>query len=200
MGYRNNRLFSCCYLWFFKFLSFCCCCFNSDVIQTISCFISYLCLFVKTNRGRYMLCLSFCFYLLKQFGICNIFFLIFSSEVYYCLSVPNKIWEVLCFVQSSIAGTASDLIRYNTSIRDLSSSNRGRLLNQVVFKLWRIQVLCCAWCCCADLALFWSSLYVVIHPLIKSKALAFSIFVKVKCFQTKLKQPIVLSKQLIVCT
>ena len=39
--------------------------FYSDVMKTISCFISYLCLFVKTNRGRYMLCfefvLSFCF-------------------------------------------------------------------------------------------------------------------------------------------
>ena len=49
-------------------------------------------------------------------------------------------------------------------------------------------------------ALFWGSLYVVIHPVIKSKALAFSIFVKVKCFQAKLKQPIVLSKQPIVYT
>jgi len=36
---------------------------------------------------------------------------------------------------SSIAGTASDLIRYNTSIRGLSSSNRGRLLNQMVFNV-----------------------------------------------------------------
>jgi len=33
------------------------------------------------------------------------------------------------------AGTSSDLIRYNTSTRDLSSSNRGRLLNQVVFNV-----------------------------------------------------------------
>jgi len=33
-----------------------------------------------------------------------------------------------------LAGTASDSIRFNTIIRDLSSSNRGRLLNQVVFK------------------------------------------------------------------
>ena len=33
------------------------------------------------------------------------------------------------------AGTASDLMRYNTSTRDLSSSNRGRLLNQVVFNV-----------------------------------------------------------------
>ena len=49
-------------------------------------------------------------------------------------------------------------------------------------------------------ALFWGSLYVVIHYVIKSKALAFSIFVKVKYFQTKLKQPIVLSKQPIVYT
>ena len=53
----------------------------------------------------------------------------------------NQISEVLCYVQSSITETASNLIRYNTSIRDLSSSNRGRLLNQVVFKLWRIQIL-----------------------------------------------------------
>ena len=33
-----------------------------------------------------------------------------------------------------LAGTTSDSIRYNTSIRDFSSSNRGRSLNQVVFK------------------------------------------------------------------
>ena len=33
----------------------------SDVMETISCFTSYLCLFVKTNRGRYMLCLCFQF-------------------------------------------------------------------------------------------------------------------------------------------
>jgi len=32
-------------------------------------------------------------------------------------------------------GTASDLIRYNTSTRDLSSSNRGRLLNLVMFNV-----------------------------------------------------------------
>ena len=36
--------------------------------------------------------------------------------------------------------------------------------------------------------------------MIKSKALAFSIFGKVKYFQTKLKQPIVLLKQPIVYT
>jgi len=33
------------------------------------------------------------------------------------------------------AETASDLIRYNTSTRDLSSSNRGRLLNLVMFNV-----------------------------------------------------------------
>ena len=33
------------------------------------------------------------------------------------------------------AGTASDLIRSNTSTRDLSSSNRGRLLNLVMFNV-----------------------------------------------------------------
>jgi len=37
---------------------------------------------------------------------------------------------MLC-LKLCLAGTASDSIRYNTSIRDLSSSNRGRLLNQV---------------------------------------------------------------------
>ena len=36
------------------FLFFCFYYFNSDVIKTISCFIFYLCLFVKTNRGRYI--------------------------------------------------------------------------------------------------------------------------------------------------
>jgi len=40
-----------------------------------------------------------------------------------------------------LAGNASDSIRYNTNIKDLSSSNRGRLLNQVVFKLGRIKTL-----------------------------------------------------------
>ena len=33
------------------------------------------------------------------------------------------------------AGTASDLIRSNISTRDLSSSNRGRLLNLVMFNV-----------------------------------------------------------------
>ena len=47
----------------------------------------------------------------------------------------NRISEVQCIAQSSIAGIASDIIRYNTSIRDLSSSNRGILLNQVVFNV-----------------------------------------------------------------
>jgi len=47
----------------------------------------------------------------------------------------NRISEVQYIAQSSIAGTASNLIRYNTSIRDLSSSNRRRLLNQVVFNV-----------------------------------------------------------------
>jgi len=43
--------------------------FNSDVIKTIIFFISSLCLFVKTNRGRYMLCLKFLFFFsAKQFG------------------------------------------------------------------------------------------------------------------------------------
>ena len=86
------------------------------------------------------------------------------------------------------------------------SGNSNILLNQVVFKFWRIQTLwrmlkpwlCLMLLCWFSLVL--GSLYVVIHPLIKSKALAFSIFVKVKCFQTKLKQPIVLLKQPIVCT
>ena len=41
---------------------------------------------------------------------------------------------MLC-LKMYLAGTASDSIRYNTSIRDLSSSNRGRLLNQVVFNV-----------------------------------------------------------------
>ena len=70
----------------FKFLSFCCCCFNSDVIKIISCFISYLCLFVKTNRGRYMMCLSFIFYLLKQFRMSNIFWYLALKyiTVYLC--------------------------------------------------------------------------------------------------------------------
>jgi len=31
-------------------------------------------------------------------------------------------------------------------------------------------------------ALLWGSLYVVIHPLIKSQAISISIFMKVKCF------------------
>ena len=39
----------------FSFLCFCC--FKSDVLRTIILFISSFCLFVKTNRGRYMLCL-----------------------------------------------------------------------------------------------------------------------------------------------
>ena len=47
----------------------------------------------------------------------------------------NRISEVQCIAQSSIAGTASNLIRYNTSIRDLTSSNRGRFFIQVVFNV-----------------------------------------------------------------
>jgi len=44
--------------------------FNSDVFKTIILFISSLCLFLKTNRGRYMLYLNFSFYFFsaKQFG------------------------------------------------------------------------------------------------------------------------------------
>jgi len=38
-------------------------------------------------------------------------------------------------INAIFAGTTSDLIRSNTSTRDLSSSNRGRLLNQVVFNV-----------------------------------------------------------------
>jgi len=39
--------------------------FYSDVIKTIILFISSLCLFVKTNRGRYMLCLILVFIFYK---------------------------------------------------------------------------------------------------------------------------------------
>ena len=63
--YRNNRLF---FWWLYQF-SFCCfCCLILMYSKQLSCFISSLCLFVKTNRGRYMLCLISVFISAKQFG------------------------------------------------------------------------------------------------------------------------------------
>jgi len=41
----------------------------------------------------------------------------------------------LVSINAFSARTASDLIIYNTSTRDLSSSNRGRLLNHVMFNV-----------------------------------------------------------------
>ena len=40
-----------------SFSIFCFCCFKSDVLRTIIFFITSFCLFVKTNRGKCMLCL-----------------------------------------------------------------------------------------------------------------------------------------------
>jgi len=61
--------------------------FSSDVIKTIILFISSLCLFVKTNRGRYMLCLILVFFIFLQNSlddyICLWFTLILCSEFLY---------------------------------------------------------------------------------------------------------------------
>jgi len=43
----------------YQFVCFMLLLFNSDVLRTIIFFISSFCLFVKTNRGRFMLCLVF---------------------------------------------------------------------------------------------------------------------------------------------
>ena len=98
--YQNNRLFfgGCISFLFF----FCCCCFKSDVLRTIIFFISSLCLFVKTNRGRYMLCVWFQFFFLLQNSldewnligfcsyICLLFTLILCSEFLYFFFVLTK--------------------------------------------------------------------------------------------------------------
>jgi len=51
------------------------------------------------------------------------------------ICILTKYQKVQNIAQSSFAETVSDLIKNNTSITDLSSSNRGRLLNQVVFNV-----------------------------------------------------------------
>jgi len=67
-------------------------CFKSDVLKTIIFFISSFCLFVKTNRGRFMLCLSFNFlqnslYEWNLIGFCYYIVCVFCSDIMLWSSV-----------------------------------------------------------------------------------------------------------------
>ena len=78
IGHRNNRLFLVVLFSGFKISFLLLLLFYSDVLKTISCFNSYLCLFVKTNRGRFYAVLSF----IIVFYFCKLY------VVYKCLSKP----------------------------------------------------------------------------------------------------------------
>jgi len=100
-----------CFLWLYQFFLFFVSVFKTDVLRTIIFLISSFCLFMKTNRGRFMLCLVSVFYFLQNSlyewnligfcsNICLLSALILCSEFLYffLLTKYQKFYALLKFV------------------------------------------------------------------------------------------------------